>query len=228
MRFLDDLKTGAGDLLSGGKISAGREQRRGLNRARTSLTSGYGTAADQLRGGYGGARGELSPLASQTANTFGNLTRRTMAGEFAPGTEDIEADPAYLFALRQGRDQILGKQAASGMLKSGATQKALMDYGAGAASRYAGDVRDFNLRRGQQEYAQNYALAQPAIGLAEQLAGYRGKEGEGLSGMSTELAQLLASLDIGKGNVNAGIQTAGYGPLTDLLNKGITHYTGMK
>ena len=31
----------------------------------------------------------------------------------------------------------------------------------------------------------------------------------------------VAGIDIGKGNVNAGIQTAGYGPITNTLNKAI-------
>lgn len=222
----DWTKILTGGVVSG--ISEGREQRKAINKANEEVTAGFGKAAGSLSGGYGAGRQRLAPLAGMTSDTFGDLTTRTRAGEFTPGSEfNFETDPGYKFARDEGLNAIRGKASASGMLKSGATQKALMDYGTGRAQQ--GYDESFNrylrgeglgMQRGQQQYSQQYGLAQPAIGLAESLAGFDVGEGVGLSDLDRTLAESRANLATGKGAVNASIQGAWGAPAKSILNMG--------
>lgn len=115
----------------------------------------------QFRGNYGGNgiddagldiaaqeefqnQQQIAQGASSSGIGFGDFTRDfTLA--------DFQKDPGYDFRLNQGLDSVQGSRAARGSMLSGATLKALQDYGSDYASSEYGKAYDrFNNDRTQR------------------------------------------------------------------------------
>lgn len=223
-----------GDVLSGGAVSAGREKRKSLNnamettnsgytKAGDALTQGFGGAQDYLRNGFSSAIGTETPLFDATSSAYQGLLGRTAAGDFDPNKYQFHKDPGYDFAMSEGLKPIQEMTASNG--RSGAEEKALIDYATGTANKAYGE----GFARNQGALAQNFgeaqSLAAPAIGLGENIAGLQANQGQGQSSLAAQLGGLqsglatgnaedIANLQLGKGQVNAGISQAGYAPIT--------------
>mgnify|MGYP000373107889 CR=1 FL=1 len=76
----------------------------------------------------------------------------------APTMEQAQADPGYQFALNQGMNALQNAQAAKGLARTGASLKALMDYGQQAATQQYDKVYD----RAASQYGQNYQMGRDA------------------------------------------------------------------
>ena len=67
------------------------------------------------------------------------------------GLSDFQTDPGYQWRMDQGMNQLQGRAAAGGGLRSGNTLKALMDYGQGQASQEYGNAYNrFNTNQTNQ------------------------------------------------------------------------------
>lgn len=88
--------------------------------------------------GSGGAGSAASPSGTSTSSGgSGTAPASSAFGAFVPPDPSQTAqNPAYQFALAQGNQQIQNSAAARGTLLSGATAKALDQFGQGAASQY--------------------------------------------------------------------------------------------
>ncbi len=94
----------------------------------------------------------------------------------APTAADMAADPSYQFRLQQGLDALERSGAARGISRTGATMKALFDYGANSASQeYASvdarkrDTYDTAERNRFNAYQANYGNALQSYGMNEGL-----------------------------------------------------------
>lgn len=76
----------------------------------------------------------LEPLTSAGTDALGQLQQGV---DYADIVSGLENDPFYQFQLQQGLDAVQGSAAARGNLRSGATLKALTEYGQGMASQQA-------------------------------------------------------------------------------------------
>lgn len=134
-------------------------------------------------------------------------------GNYQEQAFNFQADPGYQFRLNQGVGAIQNKAAAGGALRSGATLKALMNYGQGAASdeygnaynRYSQD-RTFgaNQFNGNRDFAANQWNGNRAFGYGAATDQYNRGAGESQNRF-TRLSQLA-----GYGqNANAANQQAG-------------------
>jgi hypothetical protein len=74
----------------------------------------------------------------------------------APTQEQAQNDPGYKFTLGQGIGALLNSRAAGGMLNSGATGKALVDYGQAAGSTQYGNVYNRDLGNYMTNYKTQY------------------------------------------------------------------------
>lgn len=89
--------------------------------------------------------------------SLGRVEQRELADrpEFiAPGFEEAMNDPGYQFRLKQAMQAITNSTAASGLLRSGATAKGMMDYAQDAASQeyekvYGRRLGEHQLRTGE-------------------------------------------------------------------------------
>ncbi len=227
MGLLGKLQTGAGDLLSGGGISAGREQRKGINNAMGDITTGYGTgmgslnrgygqaqgqlnqgfgqAQGQLSGGFGEARGALQPLASQTAGAYSGLLGGYNAGQFDPTKFNFKEDPGFGFALNKGLDSIRGADESMGLRGSGQESKDILDYATGAASQQYGDAYSRHAASLGQNFNEGQSLASPAFGLASGLSSLYSQEGQGLSSLSQQQGLQGAGLSTGLAGLLSGL-----------------------
>ncbi len=229
MSLLGDIGTGIGDFLSGGGISAGRAQRRGINAAMGDVKQGYGAAqgnintgydqaGQQLNQGFAGARGDLSqgmqsargalsPLAGQSAGAYGSLLGQYNSGKFDPNNFNFQQDPGFQFSLNKGLDSIRGSDESMGLRGSGNEQKALLDYATGAASQQYGDAFNRNANAVGQNFNQGQSLAAPAFGLAGQISNLYSQEGQGLSGLSSQQGLNNAGLSTGRAGLLSGLNT---------------------
>ena len=113
--------------------------------------------------------------------------------------QDIYNDPSYQFRLQQGLDAVQSGAAAQGGLLSGATQKALTDYGQQAASQeYQNAYNRFNADQTNQ-----YNRLANLIGVGQNAAAQTGNAG-------LQTAQAVASNTMSGANAQAaGVIQAG-------------------
>lgn len=93
----------------------------------------------------------------------------------APTAADVLADSSYQFRLNQGTQTVQQAKAAQGTLNSGATAKALMDYGQNFASQEYGNVwnramdqyKNATMPAAQASYQPGFATWQAGVGAAK-------------------------------------------------------------
>lgn len=153
----------AGDLFGGGSKKAADTQA-----AQQNLT-GY----NYLTTGAGAPTINGAESAGQTAQTGVTNTQNTenqllTGDQSSPAFQNYLNSTGYNFQLGQGTSAITGSSAAKGILNSGATAKALTQYGQGLASQsfnnYLGNLSNVN---GQQQATANAGTtAATAVGQA--------------------------------------------------------------
>lgn len=87
--------------------------------------------------------------------------------------QDIYDDPSYKFRLQQGQDSIQSGAAAQGGLLSGATQKALLNYGQEAASQEYGNAYN----RFNADQTNQYNRLANLVGVGQNAAAQTGNAG---------------------------------------------------
>ena len=155
---------------------------------------------------YDQTRKDLSPYTqagtSALAQIMGGMGPN---GQFmqAYSGQDIYDDPSYQFRLQQGQDSIQSGAAAQGGLLSGATQKALLNYGQEAASQeYNNAYNRFNADQTNQ-----YNRLANLVGMGQNAAAQTGNAGmqtaQAVASNTMAGANALAAGKIAAGNSGA-------------------------
>lgn len=144
---------------------------------------------------YDQTRKDLSPYAQAGGTALSQL----MGGMGSNGQfmqeysgQDIYDDPSYQFRLQQGQDSIQSGAAAQGGLLSGATQKALLNYGQDAASQEFGNAYN----RFNADQTNQYNRLSNLVGLGQNAAAQQGNVG-------MQTAQAVASNTMAGANAQA-------------------------
>lgn len=145
-----------------------------LNTARDHSVRRY-DAADAV------ARGQFDPYATAGRNALADL----QAGRF-------EADPGYRFRMRQGQDAIEASRAASGGLFSGATGKALQEYGQDYAANEWGNWWNRKLGLVDRGMDASGAIAGSAASTAGNVSGVLQNTARDVGGIRMETAGKVA------------------------------------
>ena len=156
--------------LSGGVLGSGVTDAIGL----TNVSGDEALAAQRAAAGqanqlqsqmYSQARGDLDPYAKAGTTSLSSLADGSFMNNW-------QQDPGYQFRMQEGMKAINNASAARGMSNSGATMKALANYGQNQASNEYNNVYNRNYGRlsdlasngqnaatNQAGYSQNYANA---------------------------------------------------------------------
>lgn len=105
----------------------------------------------------GGRQSAPAALNYQQLGTPDNFQYEKYAG---PSAADMQADPSYQFRLKQGQDALENSAASKGVLRTGNTAKALIDYGQGAASQEFSNIFNRGLQTNQANNAGRLGAAQ--------------------------------------------------------------------
>ena len=130
-------------------------------------------------------RGDLNPYRTAGSDALAQLMGKMQPNGFFNQTyqgQDIYDDPSYQFRVNQGNNAIQGGAAAQGGLLSGATLKALQNYGQEAASQeYQNAYNRFNADQTNQ-----YNRLSNLVGIGQNAAAQTGNAG-------TQTAQAIAN-----------------------------------
>lgn len=143
---------------------------------------------DQTRNDLGGYRDAGTTALNQLMGGMGQN------GQFMQSYsgQDIYDDPSYKFRLQQGQDSIQSGAAAQGGLLSGATQKALLNYGQEAASQEYGNAYN----RFNADQTNQYNRLANLVGVGQNAAAQTGNAG-------LQTGQAIANNTMGAGNALA-------------------------
>ena len=135
--------------------------------------------------------------------------------------QDIYSDPSYQFRLQQGQDSIESSAAARGSLVSGATLKALQNYGQESASQEYGNAYN----RFNADQTNRYNRLSNLVGIGQNAAAQVGNAGaqtaQAVANNTMAGANSIAAGQVGSANAwagaanNLGSMAAAYG----IMNK---------
>lgn len=135
--------------------------------------------------------------------------------------QDIYSDPSYQFRLQQGQDAIQSSAAAQGGLLSGATLKALQNYGQESASQEYGNAYN----RFNADQTNRYNRLSNLVGIGQNAAAQVGNAGaqtaQAVANNTMAGANSIAAGQVGSANAwsgaanNLGSMAAAYG----IMNK---------
>lgn len=135
--------------------------------------------------------------------------------------QDIYSDPGYQFRLQQGQDAIQSSAAAQGGLLSGATLKALQNYGQESASQEYGNAYN----RFNADQTNRYNRLSNLVGIGQNAAAQVGNAGaqtsQAIANNTMQGANALAAGQVGSANAwsntanDLGSMAAAYG----IMNK---------
>lgn len=149
---------------------------------------------------YDQTRQDLDPYKQAGSNSLGQLMDQMGANGYFNQTytgQDIYDDPSYQFRLQQGQDAIQSGAAAKGGLLSGATLKALQDYGQDYASQeYENAYNRFNA-----DQTNRYNRLSNIVGMGQNAAAQVGNAG-------LQTGQAVANNTMAGANAQAAGQVA--------------------
>lgn len=155
------------------------------------------------------AQAQLNPY-----TTFGKEQLNALSQHMGTQPGDY-MDPGYDFRLKSGSNAIMGNAAASGMLGSGDTLRALTQYGQDMGSQEYGNAFNRYLQKGQ--------LLQGNVGMGEQAAlahGNLGMQGAGQYGnLAMQGADLNGRLVTSTGNAIANTRLGGAGLQSNIASQ---------
>lgn len=190
-----------------GKLTGSDKQAKAANNAANLQYQSTKEASQTQKDMYDQTRKDLSPYTqagtSALAQIMGGMGPN---GQFmqAYSGQDIYDDPSYQFRLQQGQDSIQSGAAAQGGLLSGATQKALLNYGQEAASQeYNNAYNRFNADQTNQ-----YNRLANLVGMGQNAAAQTGNAGmqtaQAVASNTMAGANAQAANQITQGNIKAG------------------------
>lgn len=183
-----------------GSITGANKQAKAAQQAANTQAAAADRASQVQWDMYDQTRADLMPYADA-----GRTALSQLMGEMGPDGyfsqtytgQDIYSDPSYQFRLQQGQDAIQSSAAAKGGLLSGATLKALQDYGQDMASQeYQNAYNRFNADQTNQ-----YNRLSNLVGVGQNAAAQQGNYG-------AQTAQAVANNTMAGANAQAAGQIA--------------------
>lgn len=172
---------------------------------------------------YDQTRKDLDPYkqagATSLSQMMGQMTPDGYFNQTYTG-QDIYSDPSYQFRLQQGQDAIQSSAAAQGGLLSGATLKALQNYGQESASQEYGNAYN----RFNADQTNRYNRLSNLVGIGQNAAAQVGNAG-------AQTAQAVANNTMAGANSIAAGQVASannWANTTNNLGSMATSYAMMK
>jgi hypothetical protein len=155
--------------------TAGSNAQQVMAGATTNATQGEMGAIQGANQGlsnvYGQQQSNLNPYLATGSNATQMMNTAlapggALAGQFtAPTAQQVQNTPGYQFQLQQGQQAVQRQAAASGLLNSGGTAKALDQYSQGLASTYYQNAFNNSL----QGYQTNYSNTLNSLGQAQNM-----------------------------------------------------------
>lgn len=176
--LVDDVKDG----LSGQKST---------DAALAAQREGAMLATNSINTAYNQQRNDLQPYQQAGISALSGLQNKNLLGDF-------QGDPGYQFRLNQGNTAINNAAAARGLGNSGATMKALTEYGQNFASNEYNNAYN-------REFGRLSTLSGLGASAAGQASNASGQYGANLSGIQTGLANANASAQIAQANRTSGL-----------------------
>lgn len=210
---------GAAGAVAGGAMAASGAKKAAQTQAKSA------DAASQIQWDmYDQTRKDLDPY-----KQAGDTSLNQLMGQMTPDGyfnqtytgQDIYSDPSYQFRLQQGQDAIQSSAAAQGGLLSGATLKALQNYGQESASQeYSNAYNRFNA-----DQTNRYNRLSNLVGIGQNAAAQVGNAGaqtaQAVANNTMAGANSIAAGQVGSANAwsgaanNLGSMAAAYG----IMNK---------
>ena len=193
-----------------------------------------------------GAQNGLNMPGSNLGAGFNQGANGGLPSQYQLQNFNMQQSPGYQFQLQQGLNSIQNSAAAGGGALSGATMKAMQQYGTGlAAQDYQNMFSNYMKQQGMGQEVQNQAYNQyagqqkvgmenaqqtfedqlnqqkQAYGMQEQLASYAQPSANAISNINTSLGAGLANSYIGTGQAQAqGINQIGANVQSGLTSLG--------
>jgi hypothetical protein len=193
-----------------------------------------------------GAQNGLNMPGSNLGAGFNQGANGGLPSQYQLQNFNMKQSPGYQFQLQQGLNSIQNSAAAGGGALSGATMKAMQQYGTGlAAQDYQNMFNNYMKQQGMGQDVQNQAYNQyagqqkigmenaqqtfedqlnqqkQAYGMQEQLASYAQPSANAISNINTSLGAGLANSYVGQGQAQAqGISQIGASVQSGLTSLG--------
>lgn len=187
-----------GAALVGGAMSSSASKKAAKSQAKSA------DAASQIQlDMYNQTRQDLDPYKQAGATSLSQLMGQMTPDGYFNQTytgQDIYSDPSYQFRLQQGQDAIQSSAAAKGGLLTGATLKALQNYGQESASQeYSNAYNRFNA-----DQTNRYNRLSNLVGIGQNAAAQVGNAGaqtaQAVANNTMAGANALAAGQIGSAN----------------------------
>lgn len=211
-------------IAGGAAIAGGAMASSASNKAAKTQAASADKASQIQQANFEQTREDLMPY-KQAGDTslsqlMGQMTPDGYFNQTYTG-QDIYSDPSYQFRLQQGQDAIQSSAAAKGGLLSGATLKALQNYGQESASQeYSNAYNRFNA-----DQTNRYNRLSNLVGVGGNAAAQTGNAGaqtaQAVASNTMQGANALAAGQVGSANAwsntanNLGGMAAAYG----IMNK---------
>lgn len=190
-----------------GAITGSNKQAKAAQNAADTQAAATDRASQIQQQMYDQTRQDLSPYTNAGTTALSQLMGQMGEGGYFNQTysgQDTYDDPSYKFRLQQGLDSVQSGAAGQGGLLSGATQKALSDYGQQSASQeYQNAYNRFNADQTNQ-----YNRLANLVGVGQNAAAMTGNAGtqtaQAVANNTMSGANAQAAGQIAKGNAQAG------------------------
>ncbi|WP_104488838.1 DNA transfer protein p32 [Acinetobacter indicus] len=183
-----------------GAITGSNKQAKAAQSAANTQAAASKEATKIQKDMYDQTRKDLMPYADAGRDSLSQLLGQMGQDGYFNETytgQDLYDDPSYQFRLEQGLDAVQSGAAAQGGLLSGATQKALMNYGQQAASQ---EYQNAYSRFGADQTGRYNRLSN-LVGMGQNAAAMQGNQG-------MQTAQAVANNTMAGANAQAAGQIA--------------------
>ena len=214
----------AAAISAAGAVAGGAMAARGAKKAAQTQAKSADKASQIQLDMYNQTRQDLDPYKQAGATSLSQMMGQMGSDGYFNQTytgQDIYSDPSYQFRLQQGQDAIQSSAAAQGGLLSGATLKALQNYGQESASQeYSNAYNRFNA-----DQTNRYNRLSNLVGIGQNAAAQVGNAGaqtaQAVANNTMAGANSIAAGQVGSANAwsgaanNLGSMAAAYG----IMNK---------
>jgi len=210
---------GAAGAVAGGAMAA-----RGAKKAAQTQAASADRASAIQQANFEQTRKDLMPY-----KQAGDTSLNQLMGQMTPDGyfnqtytgQDIYSDPSYQFRLQQGQDAIQSSAAAKGGLLTGATLKALQNYGQESASQeYSNAYNRFNA-----DQTNRYNRLSNLVGIGQNAAAQVGNAGaqtaQAVANNTMAGANSIAAGQVGSANAWSGAANnlGGMAAAYEIMNK---------
>lgn len=208
----------------GAAIAGGAMASRASKKAANTQAASADRASQIQQENFEQTRKDLMPYKQAGDTSLSQLMGQMGANGYFNQTytgQDVYSDPSYQFRLQQGQDAIQSSAAAQGGLLSGATLKALQNYGQESASQEYGNAYN----RFNADQTNRYNRLSNLVGIGQNAAAQVGNAGaqtsQAIANNTMQGANALAAGQVASANNwantanNLGSMAAAYG----IMNK---------